>query len=165
MAKQKARREFNCGGQARGCKAERVEDHKEKCHHYSIEQEIKIVEYTMVRMEEDLASMCLVAEEVGVDKSSLSRWMDKLPIYRHIAKYDQVRFAINPGHRGQLEDVGPDMLAFIEELREKGYTISRKMIVMQACKFLGSDSAFSLKSYVTKAQSVSRWMAKNDLWI
>jgi hypothetical protein len=72
MAKQKARREFNCGGQARGREAERVEDHKEKCHHYSIEQKIKIVEYTMVRMEEDLASMCLVAEEVGLDKSSLS---------------------------------------------------------------------------------------------
>jgi len=163
--KQRARREFNRGGQARGRAAERVEENKEKRHRYSIEQKIKIVEYMMVRMEEDLASMCEVADEVGVDKSSLSRWVDKLPIYRHIMKYDQVRLAINPGRKGQLEDVGPDLLAFVDELREKGYAVSRKMIVLQAIKLLGSDSDFALKTYSAKSQSVSRWMAKNDLSI
>ena len=43
--------------------------------------------------------------------------------------------------------------------------MSRKMIVMTACKLLGTDSVFSSKSYAARAQSVSRWMARNDLSI
>ena len=121
----------------------------------------------MVRMEEDLASLTDIAEEAGVDKSSLSRWIDQLPQLRHINRNDQVsdRLSLVPGRRGQLQDVGADLLSFVDELRGRGYPVSRKMIVVKACRLLGTDSAFSSKSYAARAQSVSRWMAKNHLTI
>ena len=109
--------------------------------------------------------MNTVADECHVSNSSLSRWMNNLPIYRHIAKKDQVRYAIICGRKSQLEDLGPQLLAFVEDLREKGYGVSRKMIVAHACRLLGSDSVFALKSYAARAQSVSRWMAKVGLTI
>jgi hypothetical protein len=105
-------------------------------------------------MEEDLASMNTVADEIGVSHTSLSRWINKLPIYRHIEKTDQVRFSLAGGRKSQLEDIGPALLAFVEDLREKGYGVSRKMIVAQSTKLLGPDSAFALKSYAARAQSV-----------
>ena len=164
--KQKARREFNRGGLARGREESRVAVDKAQRNRYTIRQKITIVQYAMVCMEEDLASMNDISSEIGISTSSLSRWIDQLPVFRHINKNDQVRLAINPhGRRSQLEDIGADLLAFVEDMREKGYAVSRKMIVMKACKLLGTDSAFSSKSYAARAQSVSRWMAKNDLSI
>lgn len=161
----KSRRKFNRGGVARGRESERVEEDKEERLRFTIQQKIQIVEYLMVRMDEDLASMNVVADELGVSTSSLSRWMNKLPIYRHIAKNDQVRFSLSTGRRGQLEDISAELFAFVEDLRENGYSVSRKMIVVHACRVLGPDSTFSLKTYAARAQSVSRWMAKNDLTI
>ena len=132
---------------------------------YTILEKIIMVEHAQGRIEVDLASMNTVADECHVSSSSLSRWMNNLPIYRHIAKKDQVRYAIVLGRKSQLEDIGPQLLAFVEDLREKGYGVSRKMIVAQACRLLGSDSVFALKSYAARAQSVSRWMAKVGLTI
>ena len=130
---------------------------------YTIAQRISYVNYAKLRMEEDLASMSTVADECGVSPSSLSRWFNKLPIYRHIAETDQVRLSLAAGRRGQLEDIGSELLAYIDDLREKGYAVSRKMIVAQASRLFGPDSAFSLKSFATRGQSVSRWMAKVGL--
>jgi len=132
---------------------------------YTILQKIAYVEYAQLRMKEDLASQNTVADECGVSNASLSRWINNLPIYRHIAKTDQVRFSLVPGRRSQLEDIGPDLFAFVEDLREKGYGVSRKMIVAQSSRLLGPDSAFASKSYAARSQSVSRWMAKVGLAI
>ena len=163
MVKQKAKRRFNRGGQARERESSRIKEGKDECHRYSIQDKIRIVEFAMVRIEEDLASLNVIADEVGVHSTTLLRWFNKLPIYRYIAKNDQVRFSLSTGRRGQLEDIGTELLAFVEDLHENGYAVSRKMIVMQACRLLGSDCPFSSKSYAAKAQSVSRWMAKNEL--
>ena len=120
--KQKARREFNRGGLARGREESRVAVDKAQRNRYTIRQKITIVQYAMVRMEEDLASMNDISSEIGISTSSLSRWIDQLPVFRHIDKNDQVRLAINPhGRRSQLEDIGADLLAFVEDMREKGY--------------------------------------------
>ncbi len=129
--------------------------------HYSIAQKISYVSYAKLlrHMEEDLASMTTVADEWGVSPSSLSRWINKLPIYHHIAETDQVRFSLAAGRHGQLEDIGSELLVYIDNLREKGYAVSRKMIVVQSTRLLGPDSAFSLKSFAARGQSVSRWMA------
>ena len=159
--KQKARREFNRGGQSRA--RERAVDKQRT--RYTIQQKITICQYAEVRMEEDLAAMSDIADEVGVPVSCISRWLDQLPILRHITRNDQVRLSVNPGRRGELEDVGAELLAFVEELRNDGYAVSRKMIVVKACRLLGTDSHFSSKSYAAPAQSVSRWMARNDLSI
>jgi hypothetical protein len=132
---------------------------------YMIAQKIAYINYTMLRMEEDLASMCTVADEIGVSPSSLSRWINKLPIYCHIAEQDKVRFSISAGRRGQLEDIGLELLAYVEDLREKGYVISRKMIVAQASRLLRPDSTFSHKTFAAQGQSVSCWMAKVGLTI
>ena len=142
-----------------------LDDSKSGRNRYTIVQKITYVEYAQLRMEEDLASMNTVADEIGVSHTTLSRWINKLPIYRHIEKTDQVRFSLAGGRKSQLEDIGPALLAFVEDLREKGYSVSRKMIVAQSTKLLGPDSAFALKSYSARAQSVSRWMAKNGLTI
>ncbi len=165
MPKSKGKRKFNAGGQERGRMLERIEGEKEERPRYSIQQKIQYVEFAMLRMDEDLASLNSIADHIGVSSASLSRWMNKLPQYRHIARHDQVRFSLNTGRRSQLDDIGPDLLSFVEDLRENGYAVSRKMIVVQACKMLGSDSSFRSKSYAARAQSVSRWMAKNDLSI
>ena len=145
---------------------ERIVSGKEMSTRYTIRQKITIVEYAMVRMEEDLASMNDIADEVGISTSSLSRWIDQLPQLRHINRHDQVRLNMNrAGHTSALIDISANLLAFVHELRDRGYAVSRKMIVMKACKMLGTDSAFSSKSYAARAQSVSRWMARNDLSI
>ena len=165
--KQKARREFNRGGQSRArVEARVVENTEKKRNHYTIQQKITICEYAEVRMEEDLAVMSDIADEVGVPVSCISRWLDQLPVLRHINRNDQVRLSVNPGRHGQLEDVGAELLGFVEELRDDGYAVLRKMIVMKACQLLGTtDSDFSSKSYAARAQSVSRWMARNNLSI
>ena len=143
---------------------ERVVSGKETRTRYTIRQKITVVEYAMVRMEEDLASMNEIADEVGISTSSLSRWMDQLPQLRHINRHDQVRVNVNQaGRASMLDDISTDLLGFVRELRDRGYAVSRKMIVIQACKLLGTDSAFSSKTYAARAQSVSRWMARNDL--
>ncbi len=165
MPKLKGRRKFNAGGQEQGRMSERIETEKEQRPHYSIQQKIQYVEFAMLRMDEDLASLNTIADEIGVSNSSLSRWMNKLPQYRHIAKHDQVRFSLNAGRRSQLDDIGPELLGFVKDLRKNGYAVSRKMIVVQACKMMTSDSAFRSKSYAARAQSVSHWMAKNNLSI
>jgi hypothetical protein len=163
---QKSRRRFNQGGQQREREEGRVTGEKTTRNRYTIKQKITIVEYAMVRMEEDLASLTDIAHEAGVDKSSLSRWIDQLPQLRHINRNDEVseRRSLVAGRRS-LEDVGADLLAFVEDLRGRGYPVSRKMIVVKACRLLGTDSAFSSKSYAARAQSVSRWMARNHLTI
>ena len=142
-----------------------LDDSKTGRNRYTISQKISYVNYAQLRMEEDLASMNTVADEIGVSNSTLSTWINKLPIYHHIAKTDQVRFSLVPGRKSQLEDIGPDLFAFVDDLREKGYAVSRKMLVAQSSRLLGPDSAFALKSYAARAQSVSRWMAKNGLTI
>jgi hypothetical protein len=83
---------------------------------YTIVQKITYVEYAQLRMEEDLASLTTVTDECGVSHTSLSRWINKLPIYRHITKTDQVRFSLICGRKSQLEDIGPALLAFVEVL-------------------------------------------------
>jgi hypothetical protein len=104
----------------------------------------------MLRMDEDLASLNTITDEIGVLNSSLSRWMNKLPQYRLIAKHDQVRFSLNAGRCSQLDDIGPELLGFVKDLRENGYAVLRKMIVVQACKMMASDSAFRSKSYAAQ---------------
>jgi hypothetical protein len=164
--KQKARREFNRGGQSRTCKEARVVENMEKKRtHYTILQKITLCEYAEVHMEVELSAMSDIVDEVGVPVSCISRWLDQLPILRHINRNDQVRLSVNPGCCGQLEDVGAELLAFVEELRNSGYAVSRKMIVAKACQLLGTDSDFSSKSFAARAQSVSHWMARNDLLI
>ena len=164
--KQKARREFNRGGQSRTCEeAHIVENPEKKRTHYTIQQKITICEYAEVCMEEDLAAMSDIADEVGVPVSCISRWIDQLPILRHINRNNQVRLSVNPGRCGQLKDVGAELLAFVEELRDNGYAVLRKMIVMKACQLLETESDFSSKSYAARAQSVSHWIARNDLSI
>ncbi len=118
--------------------------------------------------EEDLALLNSVADQIGVSSSCLSRWIKKLPIYEFIVENDKTerdRFSLSAGRRGQLEDISSGLLSFVEDLREKGYAVSRKMIVTHACRLLGSDTSFPCKSYAAKAQSISRWMAKNNLSI
>ena len=131
----------------------------------SIQQKIQCCEFFMVRSEEDLASLNTVAGELGIASSNLSRWMNKLPQYRFLAKLEKERFSLHPGRSTQLEAIGSELLAFVEDLREKGYAVSRKMIMAQACRILGPECAFSCKSYAARAQSVSRWMKCNSLTI
>ena len=131
----------------------------------SIQQKIQCCEFFMVRSEEDLASMSTVADELKISTSSLSRWMNKLPQYRFLAKLEKERFSVHSGRSTPLEVIGPELLAFVEDLREKGYAVSRKMIVAQACRILGPECAFSCKSYAARAQTVSRWMKNNNLTI
>ncbi len=131
----------------------------------SIQQKIQCCEFFMVRSEEDLASLNTVADELGVSSSCLSRWMNKLPQYRFLVKLERERFSLHQGRSAQLDVIGPELLAFVEDLREKGYAVSRKMIVAQACRILGPECAFSSKSYAARAQSVSRWMKNNNLTI
>ena len=127
--------------------SERIEAEKEQHPCYSIQQKIQYVEFAMLRMDEDLASLNTIADEIGVSNSSLSRWMNKLLQYHHIVKHDQVRFSLNAGRRSQLDDIGPELLGFVQDLCKNGYAVSRKMIVVQACKMMASDSAFRSKSY------------------
>ena len=82
--------------------------------------------------------MNVIADEVGVSMSSLSRWMNTLPIYRHITKNDQVSFSLSPGHRCQLEDIAAKLLAFVKDLSKNGYAVSRNMIVVHACRVVGT---------------------------
>ena len=107
---QKARHQFNRDGQATGREEERVLAGTATRNRYTIRQKITIVDYAMVRLEEDLASMNDIADEVGISTSSLSRWIDQIDIFRHINHNDQVsRLAMNQhGRRGQLEDVSAD---------------------------------------------------------
>ena len=67
-----SRREFNRGIQARTREASRVEEETEICRCYTIKEKIKIVVFAMVRMEEDLALINTIADEVGISGSSLS---------------------------------------------------------------------------------------------
>ncbi len=131
--------------------------------HLSVQQKIQCCEFFMVCSEEDLA-LNTVAGKLGDSTSSLSRWMNKLPQYLFLVKQEKERFSLHPGRSTQLEVIGPELLAFIGDLREeKGYEVSRKMIVAQACRILGPECAFSCKSYAARAQSVSRWMKNNNL--
>ena len=109
----------------------------------------------MVCMDEDLASINLVVCEVGVATLSLLRWFNKLPIYHYIAMNDHVGFLLSTGCYGELEDIGTELLTFVDYLHKNGFAVSRKMIVMQASRLFGFESTFSSKSYVARAQSVS----------
>ena len=70
--------------------------------HYTILQKIACVEYAQLCIEEDLASMNTVMDEIGVSNLSLSRWINKYPLVL--------------GCQSQLEDIGPELLAFVEDL-------------------------------------------------
>ena len=119
----KCMRKFNAGGQERGRVLERIQEGKEERPRYSIQQKIQYVEFAMLRMEENLASLNTIADNIGVSSASLSRWMNKLPMYRNIAKHDQVRLSLTAGRRGQLDNIGPVLLGFVEDLRENGYAV------------------------------------------
>ena len=82
MPKSNGKRKFNAGGQERRRMSERVEGEKEERPRYSIQQKIQYVEFAMLRMDEDLASLNTIADNIGVSSASLSRWMNKLPQYR-----------------------------------------------------------------------------------
>ena len=103
-----------------------------ECNRYTIAQKISYLNYAKLCMEEDLALMTMVTDEVGVLPSSLSRWIYNLPIYCHIVETDQVRCSLSAGRHGQLEDIGLYLSVYTEDLREKGCSVSRKMIVVQA---------------------------------
>jgi hypothetical protein len=122
--------------------SQHIDEEKEECNCFSIQQKIQYVEFAMSHMDDDLASLHTIANQIGVSSSSLSMWMNKLPMYRHIVKHDHVRYSLNASHCGQLDDIGPELFGFVKDLRENGYAVSKKMIVVQACKILGSDSAF-----------------------
>ena len=130
-----------------------------------IQQKIQCCKFFMVRSEEDVASMNTVADKLKISTSSLSCWMNKLPQYHFLAKLEKERFSLHPGHSTQLEVIGPELLASVGDLREKGYAVSRKMIVAQACRILGPECAFSCKSYAARAHTVSHWMKNNNLTI
>jgi hypothetical protein len=142
-----------------------LDEKAEERKHYSIAEKIRFCEFALVKMEQDLASLNSVANEVGISSSCLSRWLNRLPQYRFVARQDQVRYILHRGRKNQLDCIGAELLAFVENLRESGYSISRKMLVAQATNILGSDSSFSSKTYAARPQSVSRWMRKNNLTI
>jgi hypothetical protein len=142
-----------------------LDDGKKERKRYTIAEKISYVNFAKLRMEEDLASMTTVTDEIGVSQSSLSRWINNLPIYRHIAETDATKKSRFAGRRGQLEDIGQDLLEYVGVLHEKGYAISRKMLVAHATRLFGPDSAFSHKSFPAQGQIVSRWMAKVGLTI
>lgn len=162
MPKQKSRQIYNRGGSNRSRLEATVQEQKRA--RFTIEQKVKIMEYVHDMAEMGLCeSMNVAASNLGISASTLSRWKNKLPQFLHIARNDQVRSSLHMGRRGQLEDIGDTLLGFVNLLREKGIAVSRKMIVMQACKILGPDHDFSLKSYAARGASVSRWMAQNGL--
>ena len=113
--KQRARRQFNRGGAMSARMDERVVSGKETRTRYTIRQKITIVEYAMVRMEEDLASMNKIADEVGISTSSLSRWMDQLPQLHHINRHDQVRVNMNRAGHTSAERVARQRLCCVEK--------------------------------------------------
>jgi hypothetical protein len=56
-----------------------------------------------------------------------------------------VRFSLATGLRGQLNDSGAELIAFVDDLCDNGYAVSRKIIIAQACMKLVSDFSFFLK--------------------
>ncbi len=165
MAKQKKWRDSYRGGQARSRKATRVSNDADTRNRYTVLEKINIVEYTQVCMEEDKVSLSVVADEVGVSVSTLWRWCDQISSLREVRKSGESKRSLGKGRVSMLEEIASPLLSFIDELRESGYAVSRKMIVAHSCRLLGPDHRFSLATYAAKAVCVSRWMAQNGLTI
>jgi hypothetical protein len=113
-----------------------LHEDKKKFNCYIILQKIACVDYAQLCMKEDIASMNTVTDEISMSNLSLLRLINKLLIYCHITKIDQVRCSLVLSHWSQLEDVGPDLLAFVEDLHEKRDAVLRKMIVTQSSRYL-----------------------------
>ena len=93
-----------------------VDEKTEERKHYSIAEKIRFCEFAMVKMEQDLASLNSIANEVSISASCLSRWMNRLPQFRFIATQDQVRYSLHRGRGNQLDCIGAELLAFVETL-------------------------------------------------
>ncbi len=93
-----------------------LDEKTEKRKHYSIVEKIHFCKFALVKMEQDLASLNSISNKIGISSSCLSRWMNCLPKYRFIAKHDQVRYILHRGRENQLDSIGAELLAFVENL-------------------------------------------------
>ena len=44
--------------------------------------------------------------------------------YHFLVKLEKERFSLHQGHSAQLDVIGPELLAFVQDLQEKGYAVS-----------------------------------------
>ena len=57
------------------------------------------------------------------------------------------------------------LLLFIEEYRRMGFSVSKKMLMLQASWISEEDSSFRRNTTGARHQAISRWMARNGLVI
>ena len=94
-----------------------------------IEKIMLLEEYGRLQLDRNL-SLSTAAEELGIDKSLLSRW--KKDITRLHANKKLRKFAIVDGPNGQLHSIKEELLQWIFARREQGISLRYTLIVFKA---------------------------------
>lgn len=113
------------------------------------------------RLREEDISYRQVAMDLGVDPSQLRRWeqqVDKLRAF-HAQRRRGVK-ALHDGYRSQLHAIQEDLLRYIFESREQGFTVSVSMVAFKASEL---DGAFRRKSDIAKDRAIRRFVKSHGL--
>ena len=99
----------------------------------------------------------IMAEELGIHKSLLSRW--KKDITRLRANKKLRKFAIVDGPNGQLHSIEEELLQWIFARREQGISLRCTLVAFKSSSLL--RSTFGPKTFNARYKAVQRFMRKH----
>ena len=124
---------------------------------YAVTEKIMLhEEYVRLRLDRNL-SISAAAEELGIDRSVLSRWNKDITRLR--ANKKSRKLAIADGPHGQLHSIEEELLQWIFARREQGIGIRHTLVAFKASALL--RSTFGPKTFNARYKAVQRFMRKH----
>ena len=129
---------------------------KRKRESYEASFKLKVIAYA-----EDFNN-CAAEREFGVNEKLVRDWRKKKAILMTAPKTQKKRRTYLPLY----DDLEKDMLAWISDLRQNGYIVTRNAIRLKALN-LAQDKKYGIENGVFKASAgwCSRFMERNGLTI
>lgn len=130
--------------------------------YYSISQKYAMVQELNLKQEEEGFSLRAFARQLGVDASQLRRWQQQSIDMKKLTT-KKGRGAVKTLHAGYkccINQIEEDLLRFIFENREQGFSVSIRMVLMKAANL---DTEFRRKTDRAKDQIIRRFVKSHGL--
>ena len=137
--------------------------------YFTVKDKVQICEDVLIMVESG-CTQSEASDHYKIDCGTLSRWISKLPVMRQQVEDEKEnhiprKLTMHKGRTSQLAHLSEDLLFYVEEYREMGFPLSKKMLIFQAKRLSAADSPFLLLSRHAQEQAISRWMAAHNLTI
>ena len=125
---------------------------------YSNREKIRILDVIADRQEGGEVSLRACCRDLQVQASQVRRWQN---MRDELAKPESChRHSQHTGRPSLLDPLGQDLMRWFFELREQGFMVSVRLVVLKACEL---SPAFRRKGARAKDMSVRRFLAKNKI--